>query len=163
MTARAPPDPQRLPREALVVGKRSLLALAAILLGGSLSGCWDPFAASRPPDSGLARPLPARAEMGLEQVYRMLYARLHECLPAGYHLKPRFDRQRRRAELLLVSGLGLHDLAILDTFEARFDIQERDTDGGRQAFASLIVEGEELRFLQRLLPLWLDGDTRCNA
>lgn len=149
--------------QAFAPVNRFSLALVWIPLCGFLAGCWDPFAASRPPDAALARPLPARMELGLEQVYRMLYARLDECLSTGYHLKPRFDRQRRRAELLLVSGLGLDDLAILDAFEARFDIHEQITDRGRRTFTSLIVKGDGLRYLERLLPLWLDGDTRCNA
>lgn len=136
---------------------RIALPLVAALLAGCASQAYDPA----PPRDVPLQVLRFESALGVEDSYRMLYARLTQCLASSsYRVQPRFEAATGRAWIMVVQGLGLDRYSFLgNRFAARFDL--RDAGAGTQVEAA-ISEPELLPLLGDLDRLVSRGGHDCR-
>ena len=123
--------------------------LVAVLAGGCASQAYDPA----PPRDAPLRTMRFESALSQEESYRVLHARLSQCLQASsYRVQPRFERDTGRAWIMVVQGLGLDRYSFLgNRFAARFDI--RGTDAG--ALIEAAIRAPDLEALAHAAPDWL--------
>ena len=127
--------------------------LVAVLVGGCASQAYDPA----PPRDAPLRTMRFDTALSQEDSYRVLHARLSQCLHASsYRVQPRFERDTGRAWIMVVQGIGLDRYSFLgNRFAARFDVHR--TDSG--ALIEAAISAPELEALAHAAPDWLARGT----
>ena len=133
----------------------ALIVLGAMLLAGCASQPYDPA----PPRDRPLLELRVESPLALEDSYRLLHARLSECLrSSSYHVQPRFEHDPARAWIMVVQGLGLDRLSSLgNRFAARFDL--RGAASGSEIVA--LINDRELEPIARAVHDWVAQDARA--
>lgn len=137
------------------LGARLVTVLMVAAIGGCASTYYDPL----PPKQASSEQLPTVTTKTLEQVYRQLYSQLEACYSPGYHVQPRFERDRGHAWIMLVTGFGLNRYSLVgNRFEVRIDMHH--TSSG--VVVSVTRREGETPGLEARIARWLDGATACH-
>jgi hypothetical protein len=128
-------------------------AFAALLVAVLAAGCGSQSYDPAPPRDAPLRTLRFASALSQEESYRVLHARLSQCLHASsYRVQPRFERDTGRAWIMVVQGLGLDRYSFLgNSFAARFEIHATDTG----ALVEAAISAPELEALAHAAPDWL--------
>ncbi len=134
--------------------------LATVIACAVLSGCGSTYYDPQPPEQASSEALTPVSSKSMEQVYRQLYTQLETCYSPGYHVQPRFERERGHAWIMLVRGFGLNRYSLIgNRFEARIDMRET-SDG----VAVTVTQREgDVPGLEDRVDRWLDGETACRG